>query len=362
MSLKFPISLVGKRSSSGFPSGILSILYTSNDGVLAAIDGDIPDGYNNDEVIYHPARLSIGSSCGSIGSYAFGYNSNLTIIDTLDPPPSTLTSIGNYAFVDTPITGSVFLPSTLDLGVGVFYGTNITDVTIELETLGNTADGYGMFENCGHIESVTLLDSCKNLYGPIFYDTRPDQSGYPAQFTLDLGSVVNIGAIGSDYGPFEYSGAIGNLNLPNTVEVIGDYAFSSSNGLTGALTIPDSVTTIGIYAFDDCTGFNGNLTISNSVTSIGDYAFDGCISMGWKVLIPESVTSIGTEAFRSCTGVMAWFINTPASSWTSTGALTNTYGTLHLGPQAQGTGYTNNWQGGLNDAVPWDNYPEPIFN
>ena len=380
MSLNFPISLVGKRTSLTPPSGILSILYTSNGGVLAEIDGDIPDGYNNEEELTSPARLSIGSSCGSIGSYAFGYNNNLTIVDTLDPPPSTLTSIGDYAFTDTPITGSVFLPSTLDLGVGVFYGTNITDITIELETLGNTEDGYGMFEDCGHIESVTLLDSCKNLYGPVFYGT-----GDESEYTLDLGSVVNIGAIGSDYGPFEDGGVTGDLNLPNTVEVIGDYAFTGCDGITGALTIPDSVTTIGEHAFEGCDGIT-SLTIPGSVTTIGDFAFHscysidtdliipnslttighsaffGCDSMGWKVLIPESVTSIGTEAFKNCTGVMAWFINTPASSWTSTGALINTYGTLHLGPQAQGTGYTNNWQGGLNSAVPWDNYPEPILN
>ena len=303
MSLKFPISLVGKRASSSPPSGILSILYTGTGGVLTEIDGDIPDGFNNEEVLYSPSRLSIGSSCGSIGSYAFGYNSNLTIIDTLDPPPSTLTNIGDYAFVDTPITGSVFLPSTLDLGVGVFYGTNITDVTIEMETIGNTADSYGMFEACGNIESVTLLDSCKNVYGLLFYDTRPDQSGGTAQFTLDLGSVVNIGAIGADYGPFEYSGAVGDLILPNTVEVIGDWAFNNSTGLTGSLIIPDSVTTIGIWAFENCTGFNGSLTIGNSVKSIGRKAFTGCTGFDGSLTIPDSVTSIGSYAFNACPSI-----------------------------------------------------------
>jgi len=331
MSLKFPISLVGKRAASITTP---SVLYTGNGGVLAEIDGDIPDGFNNEEELYNPASLSIGSSCGSIGSYAFGYNSNLTTIDTLNPPPPTLTSIGDYAFVDTPITGSVFLPSTLDLGVGVFYGTNITDVTIEMETLGNTADGYGAFESCGNIESVTLLDSCKNLYGPVFYDTRPDQSGGTAQFTLDLGSVVNIGAIGSDYGPFEYSGAIGNLNLPNTVEIIGDNAFIGSNGLTGTLTIPDSVTYIGDYAFEDCSGFNGSLTLPNNpnLTGIGDYAFSGSNGLTGTLTIPDSVTSIGSGAFKTCSGLTSLTIG---NSVTSIGDYsfyfcTNLFGTLTI--------------------------------
>ena len=385
MSLKFPISLVGKRTSLIPPSGILSILYTSNGGVLAEIDGDIPDGYNNEEVLTSPARLSIGSSCGSIGSYAFGYNSNLTIIDTLDPPPSTLTNIGDYAFFDTPITGSVFLPSTLDLGIGVFYGTNITDVTIEMETLGNKADEYGMFENCGEIESVTLLDSCKNVDGPVFYDTRPDQSGGTAQFTLDLGSVVNISSIGSYYGPFEYSGAIGNLNLPNTVEIIGDYAFSSSNGLTGSLTIPDSVTTIGNSAFRSCTGLTGSLTIpdsvtsirsqaflgligltgsltiGNSVTSIEFAAFAGCDGLTGSLTIGNSVTTIGSSAFYNCSSITALYTNTPAASWGgySALALTTALVNIYYGPDANGgTGYSATFQGGSGMTVSaWTNYP-----
>jgi hypothetical protein len=86
------------------------------------------------------------------------------------------------------------------------------------------------------------------------------------------------------------------IKMPNTVTVIGSYAFS--NCQMESFDIPDSVNTIGDYAFSDCTGLT-SITIPDSVTSIGDYAFSGCSGLT-NVTIPDSVTSIGNSAFNGC--------------------------------------------------------------
>ena len=89
MSLKFPISLVGKRGSAGLFTS--TRLYDNSDNVLVELDGDIPDFWNDYNTPYNAARLEIGSSCTSIGSNAFYYSDSLTGSLVI---PDSVTSIG----------------------------------------------------------------------------------------------------------------------------------------------------------------------------------------------------------------------------------------------------------------------------
>ena len=107
------------------------------------------------------------------------------------------------------------------------------------------------------------------------------------------------------------------VEIPDTVQEIGDYAFCSwinlekvtmTSNITsigkGAfsdcesltnITIPESVTSIGSSAFSFCRSLT-NITIPKSVTSIGEYTFSDCFNLT-NIIIPESVTSIGKSAF-----------------------------------------------------------------
>jgi hypothetical protein len=68
-----------------------------------------------------------------------------------------------------------------------------------------------------------------------------------------------------------------NITIPNSVIIIGDWAFKGCINLA-SVTIPDSVTSIGWCAFADCEKLT-KITIPKSVTSIGGDAFNGCISL-----------------------------------------------------------------------------------
>ena len=81
-------------------------------------------------------------------------------------------------------------------------------------------------------------------------------------------------SIGS--GAFNGCSGLTNIEIPNSVTSIGDYAFSSCNNLTSVTFEENSqLTIIGSHVFSDCYRLT-NITIPNSITSIGNYAFNDC--------------------------------------------------------------------------------------
>lgn len=95
----------------------------------------------------------------------------------------------------------------------------------------------------------------------------------------------------------KYTGAGGDVVIPDGVTSIGDWAFSRCEGLT-SVTMPNSVTSIEDHAFCECTSLT-SIVIPNGVTTIGDYMFHSCKSLT-SVTIPDSVTSIGKCVFVDC--------------------------------------------------------------
>lgn len=95
--------------------------------------------------------------------------------------------------------------------------------------------------------------------------------------------------------------------LPNTVQKIGDYAFTLCENLT-IISIPETVQSIGKMAFSN-TGLT-SITIPNNVETIGDSAFNYCKKLT-TITIPTSVTRIGDSAFNYCENLMG--ITIPAS-------------------------------------------------
>ena len=159
--------------------------------------------------------------------------------------PSSVTSIGNYAFGKcSGLNGSLTIPSSV------------------------TSIGNGAFYYCSGLNgSLTIPSSVTSIGESAFYNC---------------------------------SGLNGSLTIPSSVTSIGNYAFYACIGLNGSLTIPSSVTSIGICAFYYCSGLNGSLTIPSSVTSIGNAAFYYCSSISSIKAYgatPNSIT-LGGNVFK----------------------------------------------------------------
>ncbi|MDO5118239.1 MAG: leucine-rich repeat protein, partial [Eggerthellaceae bacterium] len=134
-------------------------------------------------------------------------------------------------------------------------------------------------------------------------------------------SVTEIGSsafLGNDFGgilvlsknltriedAFTYCTFSGQLEIPEGVEEIADWAFSFGSSdrpmffePQGELVLPKNLKKIGEHAFRGY-GMTGTLVIPASVISIGDYAFECCTSLEAFDVDPDN------EDFSACEGVL----------------------------------------------------------
>ncbi len=94
-----------------------------------------------------------------------------------------------------------------------------------------------------------------------------------------------------------WPGGLGNPEIPPSVTMIGDSAFSRCQGLKD-VTIPDGVKIIGEGAFSGCRNLV-RIDLGNGVESIGDSAFSSCESLK-EIKIPDHLNSLGNRVFSNC--------------------------------------------------------------
>ena len=176
--------------------------------------------------------------------------------------PSSVTSIGDWAFYGCNSLSEIVIPSSV---------TSISDRT---------------FSNCDSLSKIVIPSSVTSIGGRAFSFCRSlSEIVIPS-------SVTSIGECA-----FVACRSLSEIVIPSSVTSIDDGAFSSCRSLS-EIVIPSSVTSIDDGAFYGCDSLS-EIVIPSSVTSIGDRAFYGCDSLS-EIVIPSSVTSIGDSAFYKC--------------------------------------------------------------
>ncbi len=225
--------------------------------------------------------------------------------------PDKLERIGDGAFSNTALTGTVLLPEGLKYVSG-FGSTKITNVDFPstLEEIGNSA-----FSGCSSLmTTISFPESLKKIGDSAFSSSAisgnlvlPENLEYIGSSAFFYcrsltGSLSIPSRITEIYSQtFYYSGFTGTLSLPEGLTKIGDSAFYITN-FKGELHIPSGVTTIDNSAFSN-TQFNGTLVLPEELISLGSSVFSGCWRLSGVVTIPSNIVAIPSSLFSGCTGL-----------------------------------------------------------
>lgn len=237
----------------------------------------------------------------------------------------------------------VFEGKPTKIGNCAFYGCEniVCEVVIPDSVL---SIGKESFRLCSQIPSVYVGRGLNKIGERAFQDcsamkvfqVSPDSDSYSSR----EGILYNKDFSRIEYCPPAFQ--VHNIEIPNTVKVIGQNSFLYCKEITGDLIIPDSVTEIEASAFKGCTNLKGVLKLGEAVQSIDEYAFDAC-GFQCSLSIPESVESIGDFAFCLCSGLTGNLtipgnvktIGTNAFAWTGfSGKLTLKEGVESIGSTA----------------------------
>ena len=270
--------------------------------VNAYFDGDfvyadstktvLTDYTGNDTTVVIPSTVT------TIGAFAFQGNGNVVSVSI----PNSVTTIEEQAFSDCYYLSTLTIPSSVtSIGSYAFSGCwklSPFFIPSSVATIGECAF-YGIFnvEYHGTASGSPWCARCVNAYidGDFVYadSTKTELVRYIGNDTSIVipSSVTTIG-----YQAFGGAGIISVL-IPNSVTTIEVQAFSGCGSLTSVTS--NSVTTIEEYAFNDCSSLTS--VSFNSVTTIGNGAFSGCSSLTSVSL--NSVTTIGSYAFNGCSSL-----------------------------------------------------------
>lgn len=258
----------------------------------------------------------------------------------------TLTYNGNYPFdgcynlsrVNSEIEGECNIPD------GV-------------ETIGNYA-----FDRCNKLHKLSLPNSLKNI-GNAAFSSFDDENGF-LRVNSETDGECNI-PVGVEFisdGAFYYNNKLTNINIPSSVNNIGNNPFDSCGGIEAITVnpnntyydsrnscnaiiktstnelisgckntiIPNDVTSINFAAFRGATGLT-NISIPSSVASIERCAFQSCENLT-SISIPYGITEIKDDTFSECYSLSSVTIPNSVtkigrSSFTHCRALTSIGGT-----------------------------------
>ncbi len=199
----------------------------------------------------------------------------------------TVTGISDYAFAFSKIT-SVQIPSTIQVvGSAAFQDcTNLNAVYINdldawcrIRFEGGRTYTVSFYQN-----SYTISSSSGN---PTYYARHLYLNG------LEVTSVVVPDDITQLNYTFQNCENLNHVVLPANFTSIGNYSFKGT--AINTIDIPNSVNIIGAYAFADCKNLPDSMSMPRNLCYIGDYAFAG--SSLKKIVLDDSVKGIGRCAF-----------------------------------------------------------------
>ncbi len=261
--------------------------------------------------------VSISSGVTSVGNNAFYDCDALESVELA----SDVTDIGNGAFRDCGMLEEITIPDGVtSIGDGAFYGTAVSEVNIPaaVEMIG--ADAFGW---CGSLEKIFVAQGNKSY----------SSDAFGVLFNSDKSILIK----------FPASNSQASYEIPESVEIIEDYAFENCSALE-LLAIASGVAEIGYGAFfnfgvnkfevavgnTEYSSENGvlfnknksvliqyplcseaeNYTVPSVVAEIADGAFHNSLNLK-SVILSDGIEALGDEVFYYCEGLE--YVHIPSS-------------------------------------------------
>lgn len=191
-------------------------------------------------------------------------------------------------------------------------GNDIWAATLPDSSWDSMNFAFGTVNN-GLISFDYYKDCIYNASGPIRFTTNGFEvsmcDGYfeiisapegeevtiPSHVTWSVNNVqYKVGSIGDRAF---YNHNIVTLNLPPTIEIIGNSAFSGCKKLK-EVSFNSNLKEIGYSAFGSCTSLS-QVKFPESLITIADKAFSGCTGLK-EINIPSNIVNIGNNVFNGC--------------------------------------------------------------
>jgi len=242
------------------------------------------------------------------------WTSNLTQVLNI---PTTVTSIGNFAFGGCSVLTSVTFSSNSTLkfiDVLAFYNCNSLQ-TINIPA-SVTSIGSSCFQQCTSLTSVTFSSNST------------------------LNSITS--------GTFNRCTSLQTINIPASVTYIGSSTFERCTSLTSVTFSSNSTLKyIDGYTFYNCYSLQ-TINIPASVTSIGNYDFLSCTSLTSVTVSSTQYVNTSTTAFQNI-GTPNTLYTTAANYPPNNLPLTNQFTNVYLIDTTIPTNYTTIQSGQRKD-------------
>ncbi|MCD7797688.1 MAG: leucine-rich repeat domain-containing protein [Clostridiales bacterium] len=233
--------------------------------------------------------IVIGEGVTALGTQAFANNANASHLETLIINAKQLS---DFAEINYPF----YRAGQASEGVTVIFGDAVENIPAYLFNQSNTSSQY-----LYNITSITLDTNVKNIGKWAFRNlfsleelvinsesindlTSSDQVFYKVGSSVENGLLVTFGDTVKNIPAYlfydsattsdnDYTTSITSLDLGESVETIGAYAFYYLRNLTDEIVVPNSTTTVGEHAFQLC--HETSLVTGKNLTTVGAYAFQG---------------------------------------------------------------------------------------
>ncbi len=149
-------------------------------------------------------------------------------------------------------------------------------------------------------EEIRGIESGGDVY--VFSEEMVDNTGYGTQRIKKLTIPTHVTRI--ERSAYFYLGGLVDVIMHDDITYIGFGAFNSCTGLK-SIKLPRNLVEISTQAFASCSGLNSTIIMPESLEVLGNYAFSGCSNIpcfDFRAL--KKVVRLTTSmVFNSTTGI-----------------------------------------------------------